>query len=117
MVTEPQGEQEHGSKLMQVPLSWQGLEDLPVLAVNQFVVQIDSPDGSPEQILVAVGHAAPPVVLGSAEEQQAAIAGLDMVPVKPLARFSLSRNRVAALVRVLDDVAQTFDAAKAEGER
>ena len=80
-------------------------------------MQIDSPDGSPEQILMAVGHAAPPVVLGSAEEQQSAMADLDMVPVKPLARFSLSRSRVAALIRVLDEVAQSFDVTKAEGER
>jgi hypothetical protein len=109
MVTEPQGEQPQPLDLIQVPVIWEGADDLPVLAANQFVVQIDSPDGAAENLILTVGHIAPPVLLGSAEEQRAAAADIKAVSVRPLARFSLSRSRATALIRVLNEVVGRFD--------
>jgi hypothetical protein len=94
---------------------WQGVDDVPVLAANQIVVQLDSPGGRPEHILLTFGHAAPPIIIGSPEEQQIALSDTKTVPIKPLARFSMSPSRVRDLIRILEESVHNFDARLEEG--
>ena len=84
---------------IQIPLSWVGVDGLPVHAANQFLVQADG-----DMHYLTIGHVVPPVVLGSEEDRQRQLAQLGLVPVQPLGRFALSRNKVQELVGVLTSV-------------
>lgn len=89
---------------------WPDVDALPVLRANQFIVQVETgPRGEAEGCIVTIGFVAPPVILGSAEEQQVAIRALGAVEAKALARVSMSRARVEELIGLLASVAQAMD--------
>lgn len=75
------------------------------------LVQIGSGPEGPEDIIVTLGHVAPPVVLGTSEEQQALMMAIGAISVRPLCRVSLSRARLGELIGALQSVAQAFDMA------
>ncbi|WP_163548092.1 hypothetical protein [Candidatus Frankia nodulisporulans] len=108
-MTEAEGSQSQRPDLFQVSVVWTGLEDVAVLAANQFAVQIDGPDGVPENIILAVGHATPPLLLGTPEENRAVAGEIKSLPVKPLARLSLSPARAKALIHVLSEMVARID--------
>ena len=91
---------EHGIQLHQ---NWPGVEDVgPILSVNQMLVQSGAVmDGAPEEFILTFGHAAPPVVLGDAEEQQLALSALAVVPIKTLVRVSVSPARLRQFAETL----------------
>lgn len=97
-------------------LIWDGVDDLPVMAANAFVLQLaPNADGRPESLIFSVGHAAPPLVLGSPQEQAEVLLSMSSLQVSPLARFSVSRSRLDELVKLFQTSAQNFDAAMGAG--
>lgn len=84
---------------IQIPFSWVGVEELPVHAANHFLVQADG-----DMHYLTIGHATPPVLLGSPEDLKRQLTQLGLVPVKPLGRFALSRSKAQELVGVLTSV-------------
>ena len=85
-----------------VSLVWPSVEDLPVYASNQVIVQLNlGPDGRPDSIVLTLGFVAPPVVLGTPAEQQLAMQALGGVAVRPLSRTSMPISRAKELVDVL----------------
>lgn len=98
-----------------IPLIWPDIEELPVYRANQFISQNgQGPDGKPEEIVLSLGYIAPPVILGTPEEQQATARALGAVSVKALARVSISRGHVAQLVELLRAQLELFDRAREE---
>jgi hypothetical protein len=92
---------------VQLRVAWGGVDELPVLAANQFLVQVaaqTAPPDDPGEIVLTVGHLAPPLLLGNQDEVQKAAAELGIVHVRPLARFSVPRSQAAALVKALNTV-------------
>jgi hypothetical protein len=96
---------------------WPEIGDLPVLAANQFLVQggISGNSGVPDDMVLTVGHTAPPVLLGTPEEQQAQLAALGAVTTRPLVRVSISRNRLGELIGLLVAAANQWDTMGKEG--
>lgn len=89
-----------------VPLTWGSVEHLPVLAANQFVVQISAgPSPEYDEFIVTVGYAAPPIIIGPPEAREATLREVQNVEVKPLARFGMSRARLAELGKLASDMA------------
>jgi hypothetical protein len=78
-------------------LAWIGVEDVPIVFVNQVIAQIDERG----EIIIAFGQATPPVILGSPEEQRQQIANVPFVQVRPVSRITLSRSRLEEVVDVL----------------
>jgi hypothetical protein len=77
---------------------------LPVLSANQFIAQVSGLSGKIDEVILTFGHAVPPVLLGDDANER--LAGLDQVEVRPLARFSVSRDRIqefAALLQTVSD--------------
>ena len=88
-----------------VPVAWVAVDELPVLAANQFITQAD-----PDHIYLSAGMAMPPVVLAeTVEERQAAIQQITFVPVRPIARLALTRKRAEELITVLQRGIENYD--------
>lgn len=77
-----------------VRLSWDAADQLPVVVANQLLVQIDFASGVPDTAVLTVGYAAPPIVLGTVDEQKQKLELISDVPVNPLIRISLTRRRL-----------------------
>lgn len=89
---------------------WPDVDSQPVLRANQFLAQLGpGPDGNPEECILTIGYAAPPVLLGSPEEQRATVMALGAIESKALARVSMSRARVGQLIDILQQQAQIMD--------
>jgi len=85
-----------------VSLVWAGVDELPVHASNQALVQLNpGADGRPESIVLTLGFVAPPVVLGTPAEQHLAMKALGGIAVRPLVRTAMSISRAKELVEVL----------------
>ncbi len=98
-----------------VPVIWPNAQDLPVLVTNTVVSQLSSgPDGRPEECIVTLGHAPPPLILGPAEEQEVALGALEAVSVHAHVRVSLNRARLQELIEVLSHAAAQWDQSQGE---
>lgn len=94
---------------------WPGVDELPVLRANMSLIQIGTDNaGHAEDILLTIGHLSPPVLLGTAEEQEMSARALGAVSARPLIRVSLSRERLQELINGLVQAADTHDKATKE---
>ena len=91
-----------------VPLTWVGTEEIPVVFVNQMLGQVDDR----AEVILSLGQMTPPALVGTPEEQAAQAHRLAYVPVKPVARFTMSRTRVVELIGVLQQLLQLQSAAR-----
>jgi len=80
-----------------VRLAWVGVEEMPVVFANQVLAQVDDAG----EAIIMFGQAAPPILLGSADEQRQQAALVPFVQVRPVARLTLSRARIEQLITVL----------------
>jgi hypothetical protein len=88
-----------------VPMVWVGLEDLPVLAANQILTQIDE-----DHIYLTLGVAVPPALIGEdAAERRAQAEQLKYVAARPLTRVAISRRHLGQMIDVLQRTADNFD--------
>lgn len=94
---------------IQVPVVWVGADDLPVLFVNQFVVQVD-PAG---EVFITLGQLVPPAIQGATDEERRQQAmDVQYVPVKPIARIGLTPTRLQELKSVLELALQNHERQK-----
>lgn len=84
-----------------VPSRWVGLDEQPILFATQFLGQIDDLG----EILLSIGQASPPLITGTTSTEIAKqVEGITSVPVRPVARLMLTRDRAEDLKKVLEDV-------------
>ena len=99
--------------MVRAKIVWEGVDRVPVLAANQFLLQSVSEGEDPlAGVVLTVGYLAPPVLLGTPEEQREAASALDHVNVNPVARFSLSATKAAELAKVIQDFLQRMEAGR-----
>lgn len=79
-----------------VPVVWVGLDEVPIMLANQFVIQ-----GGDSELLLTIGQLAPPMLLGSDDERRQQAEAISYVPIRPLCRVSLTAERLAELIDVL----------------
>jgi flagellar motor switch/type III secretory pathway protein FliN len=94
-------------EFMPLPLVYVGIDDVPILYANQFIVQHQQ-----DEFIISVGQVSPPVLLGDEAEQREQAARLSYVPVRVVARLGLTRQRLAELITVLETNLEHFDAEK-----
>jgi hypothetical protein len=86
-------------------ISWPVSSEDAFVAVNHFVVQSGLPgsgQASDGFIYLVVGHAAPPILLGSEDQQLAAARAMGgRVPVQVHGRFAMPISRAKELLAVL----------------
>jgi hypothetical protein len=107
------------SKLHAINLSliWPGVDELPVLPVNQVMGQGGMPNnvGTVDEFILTFGYLAPPVLLGSPEDQATTAQALGALAVDPLFRMAMSRSRLDDLIKLLQESADKWDALPGQG--
>lgn len=63
----------------EIPVSWVGAEELPILYANQFVGQVHE-----DTFFLTIGQLVPPALIGTPEEQAEQLEEIAYLPVKPL---------------------------------
>ena len=99
-------EQDH-----RLPLVREGIEDVPILFANDFIVQNHG-----SEFFLTVGQIQPPVLLGTPEERQAQLEKTGYVSVKIVARLGLTEQRMSQLVEVLNQQWDRYKKQKDENE-
>ncbi len=94
---------------VKLPTVWVGLDELPVQAVNVVACQLSGPG----ELILNIGHFAPPMFTGTAEEQMAQARAVGFAQVKAVARFSLTPHRAQELITALTT---TLEAHKSLGD-
>lgn len=87
---------------VQVPLTWVGTEEVPIVFASHFLGQIDEKGDA----ILSFGQTTPPPLVGTPAEIRAQAERIAYVPVRPVARISLSRPRLLELAEI---VRQTLD--------
>jgi len=90
--------------VVNVPLVWVNLEESPTYFVNQFIGQVEQDD-----ISLAFGTVAPPLLVGTPEEIAEAANKLRYVPVRTVCRLALTRSRLEELIINLQSTAKIYD--------
>ena len=90
-------------------VGWEGVEDVPILFVNQVLGQV----GQQSEVISTFGQLAPPAILGeSKEEREKQLGGITRLPIKPVARLALTRAGLEQLVTVLHQTLENHDKAQ-----
>jgi hypothetical protein len=107
-------QQDQPGVLVTVATVWPDVDETPVLAVNQFLTQLagGTPDRAPNEVILTCGHFTPPVILGTPEQQKAAVEKVIEARVRTVARFSVPRPVLSDLIRILNIAAESYDAAQ-----
>ena len=96
---------------IQVPVLFVGADDTPILYVNQFVVQHQQ-----NEFIITVGQIAPPMLLGTEEQQRQQAKQIAYVPVKVVARLALTKARLKELISVLETNLANYDRKQESGD-
>lgn len=96
-----------------IPKKWIGVDDISVMAANECVVSISSAD---DGFILTFGHVAPPVFVGTDEEQREQAVALEFVPVRTLGRFYMSPGVLTALQLALSEMLERRESSGPDDE-
>lgn len=82
---------------LQLPLAWIDVNESPILMANQFLVQTQGTG----EFVMAIGQVATPPLIGTPEEVREQAEQIEFVPIRTLARVSMTRARIDELIAVL----------------
>ena len=91
-----------------VQLTWVGTEEVPIAFVNQLMGQLDDR----ADMILTFGQMTPPALIGTPDEVAAQAHRLAYVPVKPVARFTMSRARATDMLKLLTQLLQNQTVAR-----
>lgn len=86
-------EEEQGVRL---PISYVGIDETPILFVNNFVIQHDQ-----NEFILMVSQVQKPLLLGTIEERREQAERITFVPVNVVARLGFTRGRLVSLIDML----------------
>jgi hypothetical protein len=90
---------------IQIPVVWDGLENVPIALVNQALGQV----GQQEEIILSFGQLTPPPLIGDMEQQQEQARRIERLAIKPVARLGLTRAGLDDLIRILNETRDNYD--------
>jgi hypothetical protein len=93
---------------IEVPLSWVGYDETPIIYANQFLIQFLPEEG----FVIGVGQATAPPIMGTPEQVAEQAAQVEFVPVRTLARVALTRPKLGELIAALEANRDNFDRLK-----
>jgi hypothetical protein len=95
--------------MAQLPLTWIDVDKVPIQFVNNVLGQVDDFG----DIILAFGQTTPPALTGTDEEMRRQVERIAYVPVRPVARFSMSRDRLEQMIGFLGATLKMHDDAVA----
>jgi hypothetical protein len=90
-----------------ITLDWPGRDEVPILFANQIIAQVNS-----GEVFLTFGQVAPPAVLGTPAEQRQQveeIKAMGSIPVRTVARLSMTPAKLLDLVRILNEVVEKHE--------
>jgi hypothetical protein len=100
-------------KPRQVPVTWDGIDELPMLAATTFACGVLGPG----EIMLAIGQAAPPIFAGDPQEQERLINAIDSINARPVARVVMSPARAVELIASLQQAVNAHSQLTAESDK
>lgn len=97
--------EDSGEAFVQVPVVWVGIEDTPVYAANQAIIQ----HSGANEFLLTFGQLTPPIALGTEEQRLEQLKMTSFVPIRPVARVGFNRQRLQELITVLQQNLKRHD--------
>lgn len=88
---------EHIDQRLELPLKWIDFDAIPVLLANCFLVQ-----HQPGEFVLSLGQLTAPPLVGTPEDIKAQVTELTQVPIRTIARYGLTRDRVTELIALLE---------------
>lgn len=104
---------EESREWMDIPVVWEGLENVPVVLVNNALGQV----GQQDEIIVSFGQLTPPVLYGDLEQQRDQARQIERLAVRPVARLGLTRASLDDLIRILNRTRDNYDRSQEIKER
>jgi len=95
----------------EIPLTWIGADELPLLWVNRFVGQTLE-----DHLVLTIGQSVDPALIGTPEDRIAQLEQIAYVPIRPVARLAFSRARCEELIGILNVVLEGYDRQQQERE-
>lgn len=94
-------------------LQWPAALPSP-LSVNQFALNlINDSQGSPDELVLTLGHAAPPIILGTDDANAEQLLTDRSLTITPVGRFSLTLARAKDLLGIMEKAVQAWHDAEA----
>jgi len=81
-----------------VPFSWVGYDELPIVYANQFLIQYQPGESA---FVIGVGQSTLPPLIGEGEDLAEQISQIDFVAIRPLSRIALTEDKMRELIAVL----------------
>jgi hypothetical protein len=94
---------------IQIPIVWEGLDELPVYSTSQILSQFTD-----DMFVISFGMLTPPALIGTPEERREQAKSIGYVPIRPIVRLGLTENRVEQLIAVLQENLRNFRNAAGE---
>lgn len=92
-----------------IPLNWGDASKVQTLAANQLAVTFDSIGSKPDLVVLTIGHAAAPILIGSEDQKREAAEQLHEIVIQPVARVSLSSGRLKEWLALLQRTADMIE--------
>jgi len=95
-----------------VPVLWDGIEDVPLAFANQVLGQV-GPQG---EVILTFGQVTPPILVGKPEQQAAQAEEIPFVAVKTVARLALTKASLDDFIRVLRATQKNHERAQEQSQ-
>ena len=82
---------------LELPLEWIDFDAVPMLLANCFLVQ-----HQPGEFVLSLGQLTAPPLVGTPQQIRAQATELTRVPIRTVARYGLTRDRVTELIALLE---------------
>lgn len=86
------------------PIVRVGQDDVPILFVNDFVVQHHA-----AEFFITFSQVQPPIIIGTPEERREQARHITSVPARVVVRIGLTPHRMTELIRVLQANLQMYE--------
>jgi hypothetical protein len=96
---------EESQEWLDIPVVWEGLEDVPIVLANNALGQV----GHQDEIILSFGQLTPPAIYGDLERQREQAQQIERLAVKPVARVGLTRAGLDDLIRILSGTRDNYD--------
>jgi hypothetical protein len=93
---------------LELPLSWVGYDENPIVYANQFLIQFLPEEG----FVLGIGQATAPPLIGTPEQVAEQASQIEFIPVRTLSRVALTRPKLAELIAALEANLAKFDRMK-----
>jgi hypothetical protein len=96
---------EESREWLDIPVVWEGLENVPIVLANNALGQV----GQQDEIILSFGQLTPPAIYGDLERQREQAQQIERLAVKPVARVGLTRAGLDDLIRILSGTRDNYD--------